>query len=493
MIGQPLTTDALHFTTHLAENIAQLRTLFSQDNTFVVRTVHSRGTPALHCAVLFFDGMVNNIAINQSVIAPLVNYIGPSPVSAEQLAYSICQINDSQVAPDASAMLSALLYGDTVILTEGDARAVVVNTKGFSLRSAAEPDNERVLQGPREGFTEGFMTNLSMIRRRLKNPNLKCTFYPFGTQTHTTAVLCYIAGVCKETIVQQWTERLARMQLDGILDANYFSESLRDHRLSPFPTMGVTERPDVVVARLLEGQVALFVDGTPVVLTAPYTMQQCFQANDDYYRNFFYVALSRVLRLAGFVLSICIPALYACLLLYHQEMLPTRLLFAIASARQGVPLPTLFETVLLLLVFEVLKEAGTRTPGAIGQTMSIVGGLVLGQAAVSARFVSAPVVIVVALAGVLGLLCPKLTTAAMVSRFFLLACGAVLGLYGVCFGGALLLAHLCTINSFGVPYLLNLLPRVSPRLEDAYWRTPWFRMRKRARFVATQQKEEPHA
>ena len=188
--------------------------------------------------------------------------------------------------------------------------------------------------------------------------------------------------------------------------------------------------------------------------------------------------------MAGFVISICIPAIYVALLTFHQEILPTRLLFAVAAARQGVPMPTLLETVLLLLVFEILKEAGTRTPGAIGQTMSIVGGLVLGQAAVSARFVSAPVVIVVAMAGVLGLLTPKLTTAAMVSRFFLLACGAVLGLYGVFFGMALVLAHLSGLSSFGVPYLLNLLPRVSPHLEDAYVRTPWFKMRESGRFMA---------
>lgn len=490
MPGQPLKSDFLHFTGDLDGNVAQMQALFKGDNTFVTRRVESRAAPHLRCAVFFFDGMVKNLAINQSVLRPIADWDGGEPVTADVLATRISQVNDSRVEPDASLMLSSLLYGDTVILTEGDPRAVVVNTKGFSLRSSGEPDNERVLQGPREGFTEGFMTNLSMIRRRLRTPQLKFTFYPFGTETHTTVALCYLDGVCDPKVVDEWKRRLDRFTLDGVLDANYFSESLRDHRLSPFPTMGVTERPDVVAARLLEGQAALVVDGTPVALTAPYVLQQCFQANDDYYRSFFYIALARLLRIAGFVLSVSIPALYVSLLLYHQEILPTRLLFAIAAARQGVPMPTLLETVLLLLIFEILKEAGTRTPGAIGQTMSIVGGLVLGQSAVSARFVSAPVVIVVAVAGVLGLLCPKLTTAAMVSRFFLLACGAVLGLYGVFFGGALLLAHLCALDSFRVPYLLNLLPRVSPHLEDAYARFPWYAMRKSGRFAA-QEEEKP--
>lgn len=484
MQDQTLQSDILAFSPDLDENIRLLQTLFQGDNTFVTRMAESRAAPHLRCAVFFFDGMVKNLAINQSVLRPIADWDGGAPVSAEVLARRISQVNDSRVEPDPAKMLASFLYGDTVIFTDGDPRPVVVNTKGFSLRASAEPDNERVLQGPREGFTEGFMTNLSMIRRRLRNPHLKFTFQTLGSRTHTTVCLCYLDGVCAPSVVEMWKSRLASYQLDSVLDANYLSESIRDSRLSPFPTIGVTERPDVVAARLLEGQVAVVVDGTPVVLTAPYILQECFQANDDYYRNFFYVGLARLLRVFGFVLGVCIPAIYVAVLLYHQEILPTRLLFAIAAARQGVPMPTLLEAVLLLLIFEVLKEAGTRTPGAIGQTMSIVGGLVLGQAAVSARFVSAPVVIVVAVAGVLGLLTPKLSTAGMVCRFFLVACGAVLGLYGVFFGAALLLAHLSGLTSFGVPYLLNLLPRVSPHLEDAYIRAPWFHMKKAGRFVA---------
>lgn len=487
MQDQPLGSGISQFSCDLDENIARMKALFEGDNTFVVRLVESRSAPHLRCAVFFFDGMINNRAINESILCPITNWEGGIPVSSETLAQRISQVDDSRVEPDPDKMLSSFLYGDTVIFTQGDPRPVVVNTKGFPLRSTSEPDNERVLQGPREGFTEGFMCNLGRIRRRLRNPNLKFTFLSLGSQTHTTVCLCYIKGVCKESIVAEWKARLSTYKLDSVLDSNYLSESLRDSRYSPFPTIGATERPDVVAARLLEGQAALVVDGTPVTLTAPYILQQCFQANDDYYRNFFYVALARILRIAGFALSICIPAIYAALLLYHQEILPTRLLFAISAARQGVPMPTLIETILLLLIFEILKEAGTRTPGAIGQTMSIVGGLVLGQAAVSARFVSAPVVIVVAMAGVLGLLTPKLTTAAMCARFFLLACGAILGLYGVFFGVALLVSHLSGLSSFGVPYLLNLLPRVSSHLEDTYVRAPWFRMRRSGRFVAREE------
>ncbi len=475
----------LQFTADLDENISRMQQLFQKDNTFVLRIVESRSAPTLRCAVFFLDGMTSSLAINQSIICPLQAWCGTVPLDAEHLARQLISINDSRVEPDLQKMLSSFLYGDTVILTDGDARPVVVNTKGFSLRSSQEPDNERVLHGPREGFTEGFMTNLSMIRRRLRSPHLKCTFFSVGSSTQTAISLCYLEGVCPPAVVAEWTSRLSHFRLDGVLDANYLGESLRDHRTSPFPTMGMTERPDVVAARLLEGQAALVVDGTPVVLTAPQCLRENFQANDDYYRSFFYATLARILRMGGFILSVSIPALYISLMLYHQELIPTKMLFTIAAARHGVPLPTLFETILLLLVFEVLKEAGTRTPGAIGQTMSIVGGLVLGQSAVSARFVSAPIVIVIAISGVLGLLTPKLTSASMICRFFLLLCGAVLGLYGIFFGGAIIFSHICTLQSFRVPYLL---PHSLSQHEDAYLRTPWYRMQKQGRFAA--QKEE---
>lgn len=468
----------------LSVNLDRMRALFEGDNTFVARVTESPS--GLRCAVFFLDGMVNNLAINQSIIRPLVAFDG-SYTNADTLARTVIQINDSRVETDPDSMLSSLLYGDTVILTEGDARPVVVNTKGFSVRSSSEPDNEKVLRGPREGFTEAFMPNLALIRRRLNDPRLKFSFERMGERTHTVVCVCYLKGVTDDRLVRETRRRLDACDLDGILDANYLAECIRDERASPFPTLGTTERPDVVVARLLEGRLAILVDGSPVVLTAPCILQECFQANDDYYLSTQQAGLSRVLRVAGFFLSVSIPALYAALLYFHPELLPTRLLLAVAAAQKGVPLPPIWEIMLLLIVFEVLKEAGTRTPGVIGSTMSIVGGLVLGQAAVSARFISAPAVIIVAVSAVTGLTVPKLQAAALTARFALLACAALFGLYGLCFGLSLMLLHLCALTSCGTPYLLNLLPRVTPSREDRWLRAPWFRMRKR-RFLAKKEK-----
>ncbi len=523
---------ALKLTRSLAENLAAMRALFENDNTFVSR--ETRSPSGLHCAVFFFDGMVNNLAINQSIIRPLVAADRKS-ADADLLAHTIIQINDSRVEPDSDNMLSALLYGDTVILTEGDARPVVVNTKGFSLRTASEPENERVLRGPREGFTEAFMPNLALIRRRVNDPRLKFSFSRMAGRTRTVVCLCWIEGVTDPALLREARRRLDTYALDGILDANYLAEWIRDAHRSPFPTLGTTERPDVVVARLLEGRLAILTDGTPVALTAPCVLQECLQSNDDYYLPVTQAGLARALRSIGILLSMIVPALYLALLYHHAELLPTRMLLAITAAQKGVPLPPLWETLVLLIVFEILKEASARTyhhaellptrmllaitaaqkgvplpplwetlvllivfeilkeasartPGVIGSTMSIVGGLVLGQSAVSARLISAPAVIIVAAAAVTGLAAPKLQAAALMMRFALLFCGAAFGLYGLLFGLALMLLHLCALHSFGTPYLLNLLPRVHAHTEDLWMRTSWNTMRSR-RFLARKERQ----
>lgn len=477
--------ELLHLTADLDRNIAALQALFAGDGTLVVRRIRAAG--GLRCAVFFFDGMVDTLTINQSVVRPLLA-VPARTLTAEHLRDAVLQVNDCRLEPDPARMLSALLYGDSVVLTDGDARPVVVNSKGFRVRAGAEPDNERVLRGPREGFTEAFMLNLSMLRRRINDPRLTFRFARYAGHTQTAVCLCWIKGVTDPALVHALSRRLDRMTLDGILDANYIAECIQDAPRSPFPLLGTTERPDVAAARLLEGRVAIVVDGSPVVLTAPCILQECFQANDDYYIAVRQAALARVLRMAGFVLSVLIPGLYIALLHFHPELLPTRLLLAISAARTGMPLPPFWEILVLLIVFEVLKEAGARTPGVMGSTMSIVGGLVLGQAAVSARFLSAPAVIIVAAAAVTALTVPKLQSAGMVLRFGLLAAAALAGLYGLAFGLALTLGHLCTLQSVGTPYLLNLVSRVHPRREDAFTRASWRTMRRR-RFLAREEGE----
>ena len=474
---------AFRFTTNLDDNIKQMKEQFSHDNTFICRMVQGRGSPALRAALFFFDGMVESSNINESIIKPISLWEG-APLPMESVIDEVLHIDDCPFDPPVDKLVSAFLYGDTIVLVDGDSRPAVVNTKGFAKRGPDEPDNEKVLRGPREGFTEAFMGNLALIRRRLRTPDLCFEFSQIGSVSHTTVSVCYINGIADQTVLQAVKQRLKQIELDAVLDANYLSELMRDDRFSPFPTTGFTERPDIVAAKLLEGRIAIVVDGTPVVLTVPHILQETFQANDDYYISYLYTNLTRWLRVLGFVLTITLPAIYVALLTWHQEMIPTRLLFSIAASRQGVPFTTFTEAVGILIIFEILKEAGTRTPETIGQALSIVGGLVLGQAAVEARFASAPMVIVIAFSGVTALIVPKLRTATLLLRFFLLICAAILGLYGILLGLACILAHVCRLTSFGIPYLTNILAGEKHNGQDVLFRFPWFAMKPDKRFLA---------
>ena len=474
---------AFRFTTNLDDNIKQMKEQFSHDNTFICRMVQGRGSPALRAALFFFDGMVESSNINESIIKP-ISLWEEAPLPMDAVIDEVLHIDDCPFDPPVDKLVSAFLYGDTIVLVDGDSRPAIVNTKGFAKRGPDEPDNEKVLRGPREGFTEAFMGNLALIRRRLRTPDLCFEFSQVGSVSHTTVSVCYINGIADQTVLQAVKQRLKQIELDAVLDANYLSELMRDDRFSPFPTTGFTERPDIVAAKLLEGRIAIVVDGTPVVLTVPHILQETFQANDDYYISYLYTNLTRWLRVLGFVLTITLPAIYVALLTWHQEMIPTRLLFSIAASRQGVPFTTFTEAVGILIIFEILKEAGTRTPETIGQALSIVGGLVLGQAAVDARFASAPMVIVIAFSGVTALIVPKLRTATLLLRFFLLICAAILGLYGILLGLACILAHVCRLTSFGIPYLTNILAGEKHNGQDVLFRFPWFAMKPDKRFLA---------
>jgi len=262
------------------------------------------------------------------------------------------------------------------------------------------------------------------------------------------------------------------------------AELISDSAISPFKSVGSTERPDVVAAKMLEGRIAIIVDGTPVAITAPHIFIEYFQVNEDYYINYYFSSINRVLRILCFILSISLPAVYISLTTFHQEMIPTPLIRSISAARQGVPFPTVVEVMLLLITFEILREAGTRMPTAIGNALSIVGALVLGQSAVEARLVSAPVVIIVAFTAIAGLALQRMSGAIIISRVIFIIFSSIIGLYGYIFGILGLLIHLFSLRSFGVPYMLTLMNLDPQDIKDTVIRSPLIYMKYRPKFIA---------
>ena len=472
----------------LETNIRYFRDIFTDDDTLVTRNLNSPNRPEQRFCLIYADGMVNNLIVDQDVIRPLLRFRFPEEDSSvpliERLALEGTFSNSVEKTSGMEQLVQAVVYGDTVLLVDGCAEALILNTKGWSTRSITEPESERVLRGPREGFTESILMNLSMVRRKLRTPDLKMRFRVFGRRTQTKACLCYLDSLVNKSVLQELEKRLDLIDIDGTIDSNYIGEIIKDAPYSAVKTVGSTERPDIVAAKLLEGRVALFLDGTPVALTVPYLFIEHMQSDEDYYINYVFASIGRFLRILAVIVSLILPATYVSLVTFHQEMLPTPLLISIASSRQGVPFPTALETIMMLLVFEMLRESGTRMPGLMGQTLSIVGALVIGQAAVDAKVVSAPIIIIVAFAGICGLMVPRLKGYLIVHRFILLLFSCVLGLYGLMLGLTCMLARLYNIESFGVPIMNDTYARSLQDLKDLYVRAPWGTMKKRPRFLS---------
>lgn len=473
-------------TESLDRNIALLSDFFQPDTTIKIRKIQNQHQKKLRGCILFVDGLVNNLLVNQNIIEPLVQ--ADVTLRGKDIMDTVCtQIlftNDIIKMTDVNKLISELLSGNTILLLDGFSCGLSLSTRGWAIRSISEPAAEKVLSGPREGFTEALIINLSLLRRKICNPALKFEFLTIGKQSQTKMAIAYIDGIIDQSILKQLKKRLNKISIDGILDTNYIEELIKDSPYSPFKTTGSTERPDIVAAKLLEGRAAVFVDGTPVVLTAPFFFIEYFQTNDDYYSGFYAGTFGRWLRILGFAMTLSLPAIYLALVTFHQELLPTRFLLNLWEARNGLPFPTLFEMIILILSFELIREGGAKVPANFGQTLSIVGGLILGQAAVDAKLVSIPVVIIIAFTGVTGLMIPQLKSPVLIIRILLLLLASVLGFPGYMFGVILLLLHLSSLSTFGFPYCSSLSKTFKQQCQDTFIRAPWHKMIWRPSLIA---------
>lgn len=468
----------------LESNLYLFKDIFNCDDTLIVRKFKMQSIDPLDCCILCIEGMIDIDVVNTNILQPIIDNtstIGEDPL--ERLENYVIASHKIEKTSDLDALLEAIIIGNTILLVDGVPEALVISTKGWKFRDIAEPPSEKVISGPREGFTEAIFTNLSLLRRKLKTSHLKFKFLILGEQTKTKVCICYLEGIANEMILKEVEKRLFDIHIDGVLDSGYIEELIHDSPLSPFKTIGSSERPDVVVARLLEGRIAIVSDGSPNVLTAPFVFQEYFQSNEDYYSNYIFASINRLLRILGFLITISVTGSYVALTTYHQEIFPTQLLLSISEARQGVPFPSVVEAILLLFIFEVLREASVRMPEAIGQTMSIVGALVLGQAAVDARLFSAPMIVVVALSGITALIVPRFKGAIIIVRMLLLFTSAFLGLYGFVFGLLVVLIHLFGMRSFGIPYMGNFNSFKFQDLKDTMIRAPWWYMKYRPKFI----------
>jgi spore germination protein KA len=426
----------------------------------------------------FFDKAI----LAENIIKPIVNYSGNSSSSVLALLKdSVLCISDLKELKTMKESIDVILSGDVVIFIDGEEEALKIGLKSPEKRAVGEPDTEISLKGSREGFSESLRTNTILLRKRIKNAKFKVESIVLGKQTNTDIEICYIQGIAAPELVNEVKNRLGRINIDSILATGYIEQFIQDGKFPFFPMVGNSEKPDKVAAKLLEGRVAVLSDGTPTVLTVPFLMIESFQAQEDYFGEFYFASFMRILRLISFFISVYLPGLYVALTSFHQTIIPFKLMLTMAATREGIPFSSFIEALIMVLTFEILREAGLRMPRAIGQAVSIVGAIVLGDAAVSAGIASAPLVIIAALAGICSFIVPPLMKVGAILRMLMLIAATILGLMGIGFVTFILTIYLCGKKSFFVPYLAPFAPFREEGLKDSFVVTPIWTMFNRPR------------
>ncbi|WP_211747365.1 spore germination protein [Paenibacillus sp. Marseille-Q4541] len=462
----------------------------------VVRKLYVGKDPGVSIAVVYIESLVQNELVNNFIIRSLLDIEFKIGEMAEEengtslihngLIQKVFSLGTVKYCCDWKDMMDNLLLGHTLIMIEGSPKVIHIVTSGGEFRAITESQTESVVRGPKEGFVESIGINVSLLRRRIHSPDLRVDTRTVGSQSRTRLAVIHMNGIADEDVVKEVHRRLDQIQVDGVFDSTYVEELIQDQAMTPFPTVYATERPDTSAVRLMEGRVVIIVDGSPFVLIVPTVFAHFFHSAADYSDRFDIAMLLRLLRYVSFLVLLLGPSLYIAMTTYHYQLIPSALLYNLVSQRENVPFPAFVEAVILELIFELLREAGVRMPRVVGQAANIVGGLVLGQAAVQAGIVSPLLTIVIAITGTASFAIPTYTMAiaGRIFRFGFIVLAATFGLYGIVLGLIVLLAHMNSLRSFGVPYMSPFSPFVLDQQKDSILRLPTSLMKKRPRAIS---------
>lgn len=419
--------------------------------------------------IIFIDNLTDSQFISEYIVAPIVEReLEISDV--ETLKKEVLFANIIGDVEDEEDIYIHILSGDTVIISSNFEEIIFCESKSYTRRSVDIPITESVIKGPREGFTETFVDNVSLIRRKVKNPDLKFESFFIGEKSNTPVVISYINNLADEKLVSYVRSQIKTMDVNFILDTNYIEEKLRNKKTA-FETIGYSEKPDIIASKLFEGRVAVLVDGTPFVITAPYFFLENFQMSDDYYLNKVMINIIRVLRYLSFFIALLLPGAYVAFTTYHFSFIPSVIAYRLAVSRAGVPFPTVIEVLLMMFFFQILREAGIRLPQPVGQAMSIIGALILGDAAVGAGLASQSTLVIIALSSIASFLTPKLYAPILVWQALIVIISALLGLPGFYMIFFMMLAHIAGLSSCGYPYLFPIGTSTNYKFKDLIFRS----------------------
>lgn len=434
---------------------------------------------------IYFDTLIDKNQLQKFIITPLLEMKLNPEVSAEE---HIACIKDKVAAipyTQESQLVKCtqlIMEGKCLLILDSEQMLAFDITK-YQHRNIEEPKSEKVVRGPQEGFTKDLMTNVSLIRKRVRSASLMFESFEIGTTTKTSVWVAYHKEKVQEPLLEEIRSRLLNIQIDSVFESANIEDLIQEKAITPFPTMLNTERPDVVCSHLVEGRIAILTSGTPMALILPMTFFQFFVSPEDYYQKAYIGTIFRWLRLLAFLLSVYVPSMYIVLTNYRQEMLPSSLLISISAQRESVPFPAIVEAIIMLLIFELLREAGIRMPKVTGQAISIVGAVVLGQAAVEAGLVSAAMVIVVGVTAITNFVSPSFSFS--ITQRILQVCfmflGIFVGMFGILSGTIALVIHLVSLQSYGSPYFAPVAPTLLHGLKDTLIRRSWKNLKKNSK------------
>jgi spore germination protein KA len=488
---RPSEIKAQSVSSKLKENEQYIRNIFKNCSDIILREIKITSNQDYSAIFVYLDRMVNQDLVEEAIVKKLVSQPADTthlPNIKDYVQY-LLGIRPEDIYEKMDEALNAILESKVVIFVNGVNAALIIDFKSPPSRSINTPETETSLRGPREAFIESIQTNIGLVRKRIKNINLKIEPFQIGRQTKTDVSICYIKGIAHDKIVNEVRERLNKIDVDAVLANTYIEEYIEDSPFFIFPTIFRTERPDIVAGKLVEGYIAIITDGTPIVLVVPYLFVDSMKATDDYYLKYISGTLIRWIRSIAFFLTLTLPGFYVALLTFHQELIPYGLVTTLIKSRAGVPLPVMWECISMLFAYAILKEAGIRMPRVVGSAVSIVGALVLGQAAVEAGLVSTLTVVVVAFSAIAALTTPtpEMNFYLMPPRFMLLFLGGTLGMLGLIGGIMILFVNMISARSFGVPYMAPLAPLMKNELSDAVVRAPFWSVLKRSKLITRTQ------
>ncbi len=465
--------------TDLQDNITYIKQQFGDAFDVKYRKYNTNGKEIYFIMV---DGMCDSLLATEQVVLPIIEAnFGDEKgdklihAAADKVSASI----DKSITNDIDEAIREAIYGSIIMLTEDAHFAILFGVQGFPKRAVDEPSTEMQERGSREAFVESFKDNVTMIRRRVRNPVFKTQVVEVGSTTKTRACVCYMSDRVDKQMLENVIERLKNSTVDTVLGSGYMQSFLDTKFSSIFSGVGFTERPDVLTAKISEGKICIIVDGTPNALIVPYLFIEHFHSMDDYLKRPYYATFIRILKVASFLFSVFLPGLYVAICTFHQEIIPETMIFGVTGQESRTPLPVMFEALFIHFIYEIVREAGLRMPKSVGHAISIVGALVVGESAVTAGILSAPMLIVVGLTAVSSFVVSTLYEPVAILRFTFIFVGGLAGLYGIMMCFAAVLINAAAINPYGTPFTSPMSPTKIGAFRDLIVRDDWKTMGKR--------------